>query len=102
MKNQKTGGRTAGTPNKLTRTIKESLEMAFDGIGGTSALTKWAKSHQSEFYRIYSKLLPTNIRAEVETTNKVDGIFFVRNSAEAEIVQHYLGDKGRIFINDQE
>jgi UV DNA damage repair endonuclease len=102
MKNQKTGGRTAGTPNKLTRTIKESLEMAFDGIGGTSALTKWAKSHQSEFYRIYSKLLPTNIKADVETTHKVDGIFFVSDSNEAEIIQRYLGDNGRVYINDQE
>lgn len=56
---QKTGGRQKGTPNKTTSAVKEAFHHAFKGMGGMKALTAWAKLNQTEFYRLYSKLIPT-------------------------------------------
>jgi hypothetical protein len=52
------GGRKKGTPNKSTALVKEALELAFDGIGGVPALIAWAKREPTEFYKLFSKLLP--------------------------------------------
>jgi hypothetical protein len=51
-------GRPKGEPNKLTSEIKSILENVFLGIGGEQAMVEWAKSHRSEFYTIWAKMLP--------------------------------------------
>jgi hypothetical protein len=56
-------GRKPGTPNKMTATAKEALTLAFQGIGGVPALTEWAKDNQTEFYKIWSRLLPQEVNA---------------------------------------
>ncbi len=53
-------GRKAGTPNKFTASVKDAFEFAFDEIGGAAALAAWAKDNQTAFYKIYSKMLPTD------------------------------------------
>jgi hypothetical protein len=60
-------GRKKGELNRTTVAVKEALLMAFDGIGGVSALTSWAKANQSEFYRLYAKLLPREINVDANT-----------------------------------
>lgn len=55
----KTGGRIAGTPNKLTVAAKVAFEFAFAGIGGKEALTTWARANQTEFYKLYARLIPS-------------------------------------------
>ena len=62
----KTGGRTRGTPNKTTANVREAIEMAFAGIGGVEAFSSWAKENQTEFYKLYSKLLPLQVSGEVD------------------------------------
>ncbi len=54
-------GRKPGVPNKLTKATREALALAFEGIGGVKALTAWAKKNQTEFYKIWSKLLPLEV-----------------------------------------
>jgi len=54
----KTGGRKAGVSNKNTLAAKEAFQIAFDKIGGASALAAWAKDNQTEFYKIYGRLIP--------------------------------------------
>jgi hypothetical protein len=54
-------GKKPGTPTKQTQSVKEAFKLAFEGIGGVPAFTKWAKKEQSEFYKIYSKLLPKEL-----------------------------------------
>jgi hypothetical protein len=63
-------GRKKGTPNKLSMTVKENVIEVFQQIGGTTAMVTWAKDpkNQSEFYKIYTRLLP--IEAQV---SGVDG-----------------------------
>lgn len=54
-------GRKKGVPNKLTQDAKLAMEMAFAGIGGVSALTAWAKEQPTEFYKIWSRLIPKDV-----------------------------------------
>ena len=58
IKRIKTGGRKKGTPNKNTLAAKEAFQLAFDNIGGAAALAEWAQENQSDFYRLYSRLIP--------------------------------------------
>lgn len=51
-------GRPRGLANKLTRSAKQAFEHAFEQLGGTDALTKWAKDNPSDFYRLYARLIP--------------------------------------------
>jgi hypothetical protein len=59
---KKAGGRRPGTPNKTTTAVKAALVEAFDGLGGTAALIEWGKLNPGEFYKLWAKLLPTEIK----------------------------------------
>ncbi len=58
-------GRKPGAPNKSTAAAKEALSMAFDGIGGVPRLTQWAEEQPTEFFKLWSKLLPAEIKADL-------------------------------------
>lgn len=68
MKGMKTGGRVAGTPNKLTQTVKEAFGDAFEMLGGAEALFKWAQRNQTDFYKLASKLIPADVNMAVVET----------------------------------
>lgn len=55
-------GRPKGSLNKSTLAVKEALIKAFDGIGGLAAFIEWGKANQGEFYKLWSKMLPTEIK----------------------------------------
>lgn len=63
----KTGGRVAGTPNKATATAKQAFQLAFDEIGGPQALAAWAAENQTDFYKLFSKLIPQDVNANIST-----------------------------------
>ena len=56
----KTGGRKAGTPNKATTKAREAFALAFDAIGGGASLAQWARENQTEFYKLYARLIPVD------------------------------------------
>lgn len=62
-------GRVAGTQNKLTRTVKETVLAVFNELQEDPQvkLSAWAKSEPTEFYKIAAKLIPTDVKATVET-----------------------------------
>ena len=64
----KTGGRIAGTPNKITASVKSILIETFENVGGVETLSEWARDNRTEFYRLWAKLLPqeANIGGSVE------------------------------------
>jgi hypothetical protein len=68
-KGEKTGGRKEGTPNKVTRSMKETLQdtLAWLQLQPRSNMREWANENPTEFYRIASKLLPTEINANVQS-----------------------------------
>lgn len=76
---KKTGGRVAGTPNKTTAAVKQALESAYSAIGDDEQFAKWASENQTEFYKLWSKMLPQELNAKMSGGVKVDGtIRFVR------------------------
>lgn len=59
----KSGGRARGTPNKITTAFKDAVRTVYEDIGGHAAFAAWAKENPSEFYRICSKLISTEVTA---------------------------------------
>lgn len=62
------GGRAKGTPNKTTRSVKEAIEYAAQGLGGADRLVSWAKedaANERVFWgQIYPKLIPLQVTGE--------------------------------------
>ena len=50
--------RTVGAKNKISGTAKENVLAVFTRLGGTAEMARWANRNKTEFYRMYSKLLP--------------------------------------------
>jgi hypothetical protein len=58
---KKTGGRKAGVPNKVTASMRQAWQDAFDSLGGVPALVKWGRAEPTEFYKLAAKLIPLDI-----------------------------------------
>lgn len=67
-KGQKTGGRTKGTPNKVTQDVREAILEVAANMGGAKGMLTWAQSdpvNERIFWsQIYPKTLPKEIKAE--------------------------------------
>lgn len=59
-------GRPKGVPNKLTRTIKEAIELSFDKVGGAEYLAKMAKEQPAAYMTLLGKVLPTQVDATIK------------------------------------
>lgn len=75
-KKTKTGGRAKGTPNKLSSTAKENIIAVFNRLDGTAGMAKWAKANPTQFYQIYSKLIPTEIEGKIDASLTVEIVRF--------------------------
>lgn len=65
-------GRPKGSPNKSTTSVKAAFEEAFDKLGGVDALLTWAKDEPREFYKLYAKLLPVQVQADMKHSGTVN------------------------------
>jgi len=70
----KSGGRRPGSLNKVTVQVKEVLDEAFERLGGVDFLSEWARENPGEFLKIWSKLIPRDLRVEAETTLTLEQI----------------------------
>jgi len=72
----KTGGREKGTPNKVTKALKEMILGALDDAGGQDYLKKQAKENPSAFMALLSKVLPMTIagnpESPLETVSRIE------------------------------
>lgn len=63
---RKTGGRQKGAKNKrplaITYAVKEALVESFARLGGIDALVEWGKANQGDYYKIWARMLPTEIK----------------------------------------
>ena len=61
------GGSRKGSPNKLTKSVKEAFEVAFNELQGdkNANLANWAKENTTEFYKLAAKLIPTSVNADL-------------------------------------
>jgi hypothetical protein len=58
-------GRPKGVPNKLTQTIKQSIEIAFHGVGGAEYLMQQARENPQAFMTLLGKIIPAQVQAEL-------------------------------------
>lgn len=63
-KGEKTGGRSKGTPNKQSLAVKQCIVNAFENIGGVANLSVWAEANQTEFYKLWGKMIPHEVTGE--------------------------------------
>lgn len=71
-------GRPKGVPNKITKTVKETVLAVFNELQGDPkhCLKSFAEKHPRDFYQIAAKLIPTDLKATIETENvKVNLVF---------------------------
>ena len=54
-------GRPKGIPNKITLSVKEAIERAFDKLGGASYLEHVGRTDPRTFCALLAKLLPTKL-----------------------------------------
>jgi len=71
MRGQKTGGRQVGAPNKVTAIFKDAVRTVYEDIGGNTAFAAWAKENPTEFYRIASRLIPTEMASQGTKINVI-------------------------------
>lgn len=76
----KTGGKKKGTQNKLTRTFKELLTDTIISLqlDKKANLKSWAKENPTEFYKIASKLIPTELTGKLDVG--VEQVFKIGNT----------------------
>ncbi len=71
QKGNKLAGSRKGKPNRLTNDVRQVFHKVYDEMGaddkdektgepltGHQAMLKWARDNQSEFYRLYGKMIP--------------------------------------------
>jgi hypothetical protein len=57
----KTGGRKAGTPNKVTSAVKDMIVLALDRVGGVEYLVRQAEDEPKAFMHLVGKVLPLQV-----------------------------------------
>lgn len=64
-------GRSKGTPNKLTATVKDAIIAAFNELQNdpNANLIAWGKKNTTAFYMVASKVIPSEINHSLD--NKV-------------------------------
>jgi hypothetical protein len=59
-------GRAKGSTNKLTKTVKEAIEIAFNNVGGHKYLERMADKEPKAFLALLGKVIPQQINANVQ------------------------------------
>lgn len=55
-----------GIPNRVGAEVKQSILDVFLQLGGVAEMLKWAKKNKTAFYRIYARLIPSEIVASLD------------------------------------
>jgi hypothetical protein len=76
-------GRPKGVPNKVSTSMKQAIAEAFEQLGGTERMVKWAKEdpkHLTEFYKLAARLIPVETQVSganggpIQTVLEVVGV----------------------------
>lgn len=89
------GGRKKGSVNKTTTAVKAALHEAFEQLGGVPKLVEWGKDNPGEFFKLWVKTLPTEIKNADGEAFKVQNVteVVVTSREQADAVLR-LNDKG--------
>lgn len=59
---------------RVTQTIKENIVLTFELLGGVSAYAEWARKNPDKFYEHYIKILPSELKTEINVSTDFAGI----------------------------
>jgi hypothetical protein len=62
-------GRQKGTPNKVTKELKDMILGALDDAGGQEYLKRQAEANPGAFLSLVGKCLPKEIKADVHSSS---------------------------------
>ena len=69
----KSGGAKKGSIRTNSKAVKDAIrEVFFDDLGGKAYLRKIAKNDESLFVSLLAKLIPLEVRAELEISHNLD------------------------------
>ena len=54
-------GKPVGTKNKVTVQVKQALVECYEGMGGLENFIEWGKKNETEFYKLFVRLLPMEV-----------------------------------------
>ena len=80
----KTGGRESGTPNRLTREVKEMVLAALDRAGGTDYLLAQAHENPKAFLSLLGRIIP------LQVTGKDDKDLIPERASDPDRLAHAL------------
>lgn len=68
------GGRPKGAKNRLTISVKDAVLDAFNKMQESEEhnIVTWGKANPTDFYKIASKLIPTDVQAEINHKGTVN------------------------------
>lgn len=70
VKGQKKPNQGKRGPDKTTKTAKEAIALAAEGIGGTARLIEWCKedplNERAFWVQVYPKLLPLQVTGDAD------------------------------------
>ncbi len=58
----RTGGIQKGGHHKRTKEVRAIMQEAFEQLGGVPALVRWGTANPTEFYRLWGKMMPLEVR----------------------------------------
>jgi hypothetical protein len=64
--------RPKGSKNKVGAEVKAQIAACFERLGGLAAYEKWARNHESEFYKAWAQLAPKEVTADVTYRDETD------------------------------
>lgn len=65
MKGKKTGGRVAGTPNKVTTDMRQMIYASLDQAGGLDYLVRQSEENPTAYLSLIRSVVPREVLADV-------------------------------------
>jgi hypothetical protein len=69
--NRNIAGRPKGTPNKITKALKDMILGALDDNGGQAYLAGQAQKNPKAFLSLLGRVLPSEIKTTISTTESL-------------------------------
>lgn len=67
---KKTGGRSKGTPNKVTKAAREVIQGCADAIGGMERMVEWVKEDPLNERIFWSSIFPRMVPVDVTSNGE--------------------------------
>lgn len=57
--------------SKIGLNARENIAAVFTRLGGTAKMAEWAQENQTDFYKLYARLVPTDVKLSGDAENPI-------------------------------